>query len=365
MVKDKYIELRNRLDVIQKEYRKQGIEVQYMVDEFLKDFEEGKFKDLEIEEYKGVDFIAQYQGAIYKKGNSGDDVVFTPPYLAKFMSKLLNVNEEDVLIDLCVGTGTLMVADTTYKHFYGFDISQDLLDRANTNASLKGIGDKVTLTKMDGTGDISKVFGGNKPTKAIINPPYSYRDKGMPFVLNALDNMEKGGLCVVITQSSAGSGGAEETVTEILKRHKFIGSVEMDVGLFKPFAGVGTHVYLFKAGNPHNYGEESLFINVGENYYKRTARNMNKVGEPLERLQEIVEMFKEGKVEDELGVQATIKENGLNYTQYRVIDTKPTELDFLKTVVEYMEFEYNQRKMEIFKEYEEKEKAEKLKAEGM
>ena len=342
VVKDKYIELRNRLDEIQKEYRKQGIEVQYMLDEFLKDFGEGKFKDLEIEEYKGVDFIAQFQGAIYKKGNSGNDVVFTPPYLAKFMSKLLNVNEEDVLIDLCVGTGSLMVADTSYKHFYGFDISKDLLDRAKINVKHKGIDEKVTLTRMDGTGDITKVIGENKPTKAIINPPYSYRDKGMPFVLNALDSLVKGGICAVITQSSAGSGGAEETVTEILSKHTFVGSIEMDIGLFKPFAGVDTHVYLFEAGNPHNYGEESLFISVGENYYKRTARNMNKVGEPLERLQEIVEMFKEGKVEDELGVQATIKENGLNYTQHRVIDTTPTEEDFIETVGQYLEFEISQ-----------------------
>lgn len=350
---DKYIKLRNRLDEIQKEYRKQGVEVKYVVDEFLKDFRDGKYDDLKEEEYKGVDLLAQVQGAVFKKGNSGDDVVYTPPFIAKFMSELLDVNDTDVLIDLCVGTGSLMLGNTDYKHYYGFDISKDLLEKAKINAELKGIEDKVTLTVKDGTGDISGVFGDNKPTKAIINPPYSYEDKGMPFVLNALNNLEDGGLCAVITQSSAGTGGAEYTVNEILSKHTFVGSVEMDVGLFKPFAGVATHVYIFQAGTPHDYGEESLFATVGENYYKRTSRNMNKVGEPIKRLEEIVEMFKTGEVKEELGFKSKIEGNGINYKTYLVIDTTPTHLDFMRTVEQYLDFEMSQLRKEMWKELEE------------
>ena len=88
------------------------------------------------------------------------------------------------------------------------------------------------------------------------------------------------------------------------------------------------------------------FIDFADDGYKRTGRGMRKIGDPDTRYEDVKNIFKYGDnaetTHDDIDVVddvITLSGDDWNYTQHMVIDTVPTEEDFMKTVSDYMSFE--------------------------
>lgn len=196
-------------------------------------------------------------------------------------------------------------------------------------------GDAFEMSKTD-------EFKDYHATKVLLNPPFSYTENGMPFALQGLNLMEKGGLLAIIIQDSAGIGKAVNTNKEILENNTLLASIKMPGDLFQPSAGVQTSIYIFKAGYPHDVRNKVKFIDFSDDGYKRTGRGLRKIGNPDKRYRDVVDVYKYGDdtkdidfVEDVI----TLNGNDWNYDAHRVIDTIPTEEDFLKTVGDFLQFE--------------------------
>ena len=121
----------------------------------------------------------------------------------------------------------------------------------------------------------------------------------------------------------------------------------MPADLFQPSAGVQTSIYIFEAHKPHDFRNNVRFIDFSDDGYKRTGRGTRKTGNPDKRYQDVLEVYKYGSnsgVTDIEFIDACITESGddWNFNQHRVIDTTPTEDDFMNTVGDYIQFELSQ-----------------------
>ncbi|MCE2706661.1 MAG: SAM-dependent methyltransferase [Proteobacteria bacterium] len=300
-------------------------------------------------------------------------IVLTPPYVTKMMTTLLNVDKDSKVMDLATGSAGFLISamelmiqnvEGIYgkktseannaiekikkNQLLGVELNAEMFTLAATNMILRGDGSS-NIQKGNTFSTPEELYTKFNANKLLLNPPFSYDENGMPFIAFGLDKMEKGGLGAIIIQDSAGSGKATNTNKSILKKHTLKASIKMPTDLFQPMAGVQTSVYIFEAYKPHDYENTVKFIDFRNDGYKRTRRSLQEIDEPTKRYSDIVKIYKAGKsakVEakwnlNEVYVEGFIDDSGANwnYDQHKIIDSKPTLVDFKKTVSDYLAWE--------------------------
>lgn len=333
--------------------------------------------------YKSIDGFAGHidiMGEMYSeflKYALGDGkeigIVLTPPYVTKMMAEILNVNPQSRVMDLATGSAGFLISamelminqvENEYQkgseqaneriahikknQLLGVELNAEMYTLAATNMILRGDGSS-NIEKGNTFNTPKELYDNFKANRLLLNPPFSFDENGMPFIAFGLDRMEKGGLGAIIIQDSAGSGKATATNQSILKKHKLLASIKMPTDLFQPMAGVQTSIYIFEAGTPHDYEATVKFIDFRNDGYKRTSRALQEIDEPTKRYRDIIKIYKAGKnakVEanwnlDEVFVEDFITKSGAdwNFDQHKIVNTKPTLVDFKKTVSDYLAWE--------------------------
>lgn len=304
-------------------------------------------------------------------------IVLTPPYVTKLMAQILGINAKNRVMDLATGSAGFLISamelmiddaekqygkgttkanqlidDIKRKQLLGVELNAEMYTLAATNMILRGDGSS-NIEKGSAFNRPDKLFTDFKADRVLLNPPFSFDENGMPFIAYGLDKMEKGGLGAIIIQDSAGSGKAVATNREILKKHSLLASIKMPGDLFQPMAGVQTSIYIFEAHKPHDVENTVKFIDFSNDGYKRTERSLNEIDRPIERYADMLKIYKAGKnakvtpdlwnLEDiYLEDFITLEGNDWNFTQHKKIDTKPTLVDFKKTVADYLAWEVSQ-----------------------
>ena len=300
-------------------------------------------------------------------------IVLTPPYITKMMATMLNIDKDSKVMDLATGSAGFLISameimindaksaygkETTKskkkieniktQQLLGVELNAEMFTLAATNMILRGDGSSNIHkgSSFDRPENIYKEFQANK---LLLNPPFSFKENGMPFISFGLDKMEKGGLGAIIIQDSAGSGRAVKTNKAILKKHTLIASIKMPIDLFQPMAGVQTSIYIFKAHEPHDYENTVKFIDFRDDGYKRTGRGVQEIDMPIKKYSDIIKIFKAGikaKLNSNIDVEKVyiedfITSNGddWNFDQHQIFDTKPTLGDFKKTIKDYLDWE--------------------------
>lgn len=303
-------------------------------------------------------------------------IVLTPPYITKMMATILNVDQHSKVMDLATGSAGFLIscmemmihdAEKTYgkkttqaeekiKHIkqhqlLGVELNAEMYTLAATNMIMRGDGSS-NIQKGNTFKTPDELYTSFEANKLLLNPPFSYKENGMPFISFGLEKMAKGGLGAIIIQDSAGSGKAVQTNKAILKKHTLLASIKMPTDLFQPMAGVQTSIYVFEAHKPHDFDQTVKFIDFRQDGYKRTSRALQENDEPTKRYDDIVKIYKAGKraqvqaqwnLED-IFVEDFITDSGAdwNFDQHKIIDTKPTFDDFRKTVADYLAWEVDQ-----------------------
>ena len=222
------------------------------------------------------------------------------------------------------------------------------------NMILMGDGSSNILNK-DSLKDFEGNYGFGKtenkfPANAfVLNPPYSAKGNGMNFVEKALAMMDKGYAAIII-QNSAGSGKAVEYNKKILNRNTLLASIKMPIDLFIGKSSVQTNIYVFRINESHKKDDIVKFIDFSNDGYTRTNRkkassNLKDTDHAKERYQEIVDLVRFGKsklnilTEKEYYEGTIDPENGADWNQTAPVDTRPTLIDFKKTVSDYLAWE--------------------------
>lgn len=303
-------------------------------------------------------------------------IVLTPPYITKMMASILNVNQDSRVMDLATGSAGFLIssmelmiddAENSYgkrttsaeakidaikkEQLLGIELNAEMFTLAATNMILRGDGSS-NIQKGNSFNTPESLYNNFRANKLLLNPPFSYKENGMPFIAFGLDHMEKGGLGAIIIQDSAGSGVASKTNKALLKKHTLIASIKMPGDLFEPMAGVQTSIYIFEAKQPHDFDKPVKFIDFRNDGYKRTSRALQDIDNPTKRYNDIIKLYKAGssaKLEadwnlDDVYIEDFISDSGTdwNFDQHKTIDIKPDFDDFRKTVADYLEWEVKQ-----------------------
>lgn len=302
-------------------------------------------------------------------------IVLTPPYVTKMMTQILEVDENSKVMDLATGSAGFLIssmelmieyAEEKYgkktkkalekiehikKHqLLGVELDAQMFTLASTNMILRGDGSSNIRkgSSFKEPADLYKTFNADK---LLLNPPFSYKENGMPFILFGLANMQIGGKAAIIIQDSAGNGRGVESCTAILAKNQLIASIKMPIDLFQPMAGVQTSIYVLEhTGKSHDYKKQVKFIDFRNDGYKRTKRGIIEIDNPVQRYNDIIEIYKNGTTANVSSSLWNLKQivamsmitnkgNDWNYDQYQIIDTKPTLKDFKKTVGDYLAWE--------------------------
>ena len=311
--------------------------------------------------------------------------VLTPPYITNLMADLIGVNRTSRVMDLATGSAAFLVSamqkmiedanreygvDTddakvnieNIKHnqLLGIELDQKMYALSTSNMILRNDGSS-TIIKGNSFEKIPEIERFNAD-RLLLNPPFSYEYNGMPFLQLGLDHMQKGGKAAIIIQDSAGSGKAQVINQKILEHNTLLMSIKMPTDLFEPNAGVQTSVYIFEAGIPHDFNSMVKFIDFRNDGYKRTKRGLNEIDHPTERYQDVLMLAKYGKtaclknnkfhkelwdldkqyVEDTISDDPEKEGTDFNFEAHVVIDTTPSENDFMKTIGDYLSFQVNQ-----------------------
>lgn len=300
-------------------------------------------------------------------------IVLTPPYVTKMMATILDVNKDSKVMDLATGSAGFLISameimiqdvenlygkktteaetkidEIKKKQLLGVELNAEMFTLAATNMILRGDGSS-NIQKGNTFNTPEELYTKFKANKLLLNPPFSFKENGIPFIEFGLNKMETGGLGAIIIQDSAGSGKAISTNKKILKKHTLKASIKMPTDLFQPMAGVQTSIYIFEVNKPHDYEQTVKFIDFRNDGYKRTSRALQEIDNPTKRYQDIIKIYKAGrnaKVEanwnlDEVYIEDFISPSGAdwNFDQHKIIVTKPTLEDFKKTVGDYLAWE--------------------------
>ncbi|EAK3666300.1 SAM-dependent DNA methyltransferase [Campylobacter upsaliensis] len=304
-------------------------------------------------------------------------IVLTPSYVTKMMVQILEINADSKVMDLATGSAGFLIAAmdlmidfarnapnqnaksknekiATIKQsqLLGVEENTDMFALATTNMILRGDGSSKII--QNDSFQVALELKEFKADRILLNPPFSYKENGMPFIKQGLDNMPRHALGAIIIQDSAGSGKAKDTNQDILKHHTLKASIKMPMDLFVPMAGVQTSIYIFEAKVPHDFEKPVKFIDFRNDGYKRTEKALQEVDNPIQRYIDILKIYKQGlnaKIDNsvyekpinlsEVYVEDFISESGAdwNFDQHKKIDTTPTLADFKKCVSEYLAWE--------------------------
>jgi Type I restriction-modification system methyltransferase subunit len=307
-----------------------------------------------------------------------NDVVLTPPYVARLMVRLARTNKDSYVWDNATGSAGLLVAamnemlldaretiqspqelmkkesDIRGKQILGLEILPEIYMLAVLNMILMGDGSSHVLNQ-DSLKDFDGQIGFDdekKPFPAdvfLLNPPYSAEGNGMIFVASALSHMEKGYAAVII-QNSAGSGKAVKYTREILKMNTLLASIKMPTDLFLGKSNVQTNIYVFRVGEAHAKDDIVRFIDFTNDGYTRTNRkkarvNLRDTDHARQRYDELADLVRYGNKklclfsEKEYYEGSIDPENGADWNQSAPIDRTPKLADFKKAVGDYLAWE--------------------------
>ena len=229
-------------------------------------------------EYPDYDVMGDFYNEFAKYSGADQQslgIVLTPHHIAEFMSDLLEINENDTILDICCGTGSLPL--TAHRHnnnkIIGVEYNARMMALCLANIIMRKY--DATLYLVDSfSEELLEKVQTQKPTKMIINPPYAqdgYPEMG--FICRGLDHLVEGGLGVAIVPMSCAIK-SDKTLKalkeEILSKHQLLATFSMPDQLFYP-VGVVTIVMLFRAYTPHE--DSSFFGYLKDDGFEITRTN--------------------------------------------------------------------------------------------
>lgn len=327
--------------------------------------------------YKSIRYISSaedYIGRFYGEfmSYSGGDgqtlgIILTPKHITQLFCDLADLQSTDIVFDPCCGTAGFLIAamhnmlskaendmqkkSIRQKQLHGIEMRPNMFTIATTNMILRGDG-KSNLINDDFFKQEANKLQLKQSTVGMMNPPYSQGSKQNPdlyemsFVEHLLDSLVAGARCIVIVPQSSMTGKSKEEQAlkeNILKHHTLEGVITLNKDTFY---GVGTMpcIAVFTAGEPHAKDKVCKFINFENDGYKVAPHiGLIETESAKDKKQHLLDVWF-GRIETETKfcVETTIEATDeWLHSFYYFNDEIPTEADFMKTIGDYLTFEFS------------------------
>lgn len=327
--------------------------------------------------YKNIKYIhssEDYLGRFYGEfmsysGGDGQNlgIVLTPKHITELFCDLAELKPTDSVFDSCCGTAGFLIAsmhDMLQKtdnpeqqrqirknQLHGLELQPYMFTIATTNMILRGDG-KSNLEQEDFLKQNPAQLQERGCTVGMMNPPYSMGSKNNPslyeinFTEHLLNSIIQDGKAIVIVPQSSMTGKTkeEQAIKEnILKHHTLEGVITLNKNTFY---GVGTNpcIAVFTTGVPHYKDKEVKFINFDKDGFEvQKHRGLVETIEAKDKKQHLLDVwFNRIEAETKFCVKTTIEaEDEWLHSFYYFNDEIPTEIDFTKTMGDFLTFEFS------------------------
>lgn len=316
------------------------------------------------------DYIGRFYGEFMSySGGDGQTlgIILTPKHITQLFCDLADLQPTDIVFDPCCGTAGFLIAamhnmlekaendiqkkSIRQKQLHGIEMRPNMFTIATTNMILRGDG-KSNLINDDFFKQDANKLQLKQSTVGMMNPPYSQGSKQNPdlyemsFVEHLLDSLVEGARCVVIVPQSSMTGKTKEEQAlkeNILKHHTLEGVISLNKDTFY---GVGTIpcIAIFTAGEPHLKEKVCKFINFENDGYKVAPHiGLIETESAKDKKQHLLDVwFGRIKAEIKFCVETTIEATDeWLHSFYYFNDAIPTEEEFIKTIGDYLTFEFS------------------------
>ena len=316
------------------------------------------------------DYIGRFYGEFMSySGGDGQTlgIILTPKHITQLFCNLADLRPTDVVFDPCCGTAGFLIAamhnmltkaendaqkkSIRQKQLHGIELRPNMFTIATTNMILRGDG-KSNLINDDFLKQDAPRLQLKQATVGMMNPPYSQGSKQNPdlyemsFVEHLLDSLVAGARCIVIVPQSSMTGKTKEEQAlkeNILKHHTLEGVITLNRDTFY---GVGTMpcIAIFTAGEPHPTDKVCKFINFENDGYKVAPHiGLIETESAKDKKQHLLDVwFDRIGAETKFCVKTKIvATDEWLHSFYYFNDEIPTEDDFIKTIGDYLTFEFS------------------------
>ena len=316
------------------------------------------------------DYIGRFYGEFMSySGGDGQTlgIILTPKHITQLFCELADLRPTDVVFDPCCGTAGFLIAamhnmlektdddvrkkSIRQKQLHGIELRPNMFTIATTNMILRGDGKSNLINDDFFKQDASKLQL-KQSTVGMMNPPYSQGSKQNPdlyemsFVNHLLDSLVSGARCVVIVPQSSMTGKTKEEQAlkeTILKHHTLEGVITLNKDTFYG-VGVMPCIAIFTAGESHPKSKVCKFINFENDGYKVSPHiGLVETESAKDKKQHLLDVwFDRIKAETKFCVETTIEATDeWLHSFYYFNDEIPTEEDFIKTIGDYLTFEFS------------------------
>ena len=219
------------------------------------------------------------------------NIILTPDHIKSLMVKLARLNQSDVVLDTCTGSGGFLmesmetmielakgdpnkIKNIRENQLIGFETDSVLFALACSNMFLHGDGrtnliyrSSLLESKSQGSvinssdEELLSYIKSYKPTKIIINPPYE-NNNPIKFALQAIEYLEPNGKLIVIMPTPTLTHNQNGLTEKLLEEAKLDFVIKMPTKLFtEQKRTVNTSIFGFTK-TPQKQDDEVLFYNL-------------------------------------------------------------------------------------------------------
>ena len=305
----------------------------------------------------------RYAGSDKKTG-----LVLTPTHITDLFCDLADLNENSKVLDPCCGTGGFLVSAMNYmlsksgnnlnKHekikgnqLIGIEKESDMFSHACSNMMMRGDGKSNIYHGDCFDEELKNQVLKEGPDRVFLNPPYSEpEDRQLEFIENAMKCISSDGICVAICQMSTVVSTAKRTVEvrkRLLEKHTLEAVLSMPDDLFHPASSVITCIIVLKAGIPHPDNKETFFGYFKDDGFVK-AKNKGRIDQKNSWSgikEEWLDLYSNRKPEPGLSIKKCVSAED-EWCAEAYMETnysKLTEDDFVKTIKNYVVYEFLQK----------------------
>lgn len=198
-------------------------------------------------------------------------------------SEIANINKDSIVLDTCTGTGGFLISAMRQmiidaggdeekelkiksEQIIGVEIQHDIFSLVCSNMYIHGDGRSNLIKGGCFDNEVKKEVQNYKPNVGFLNPPYKSNKEDieeLEFILNNLEQLEKGSLCVAIVPMRCAmynKGIGLELKAKLLKNHTLEAVFSMPDELFhNSNVAVVTAVMVFRAKEKHPSNYKTYF----------------------------------------------------------------------------------------------------------
>lgn len=221
-----------------------------------------------------------------KKSESGQ--VFTPDHITSFMCRLIEVDQNDIVLDAACGSGAFLVKamcnmmkqaggintakaiEIKHAQLYGIEFDREIFALACANMLIHKDG-KTSLEHLDSrTKEACNWIKSKNVTKVLMNPPFESKYGCLTIVENVLKSVPKNTKCAFILPDKKLE--KDKKGRKLLKHSTLEKIIKLPEKVFSE--GVTTSIFIFTAGVPQN--DKEIFACYIEDDGLETVKNQGR-----------------------------------------------------------------------------------------